>query len=121
MATIKPVWTEAVVIRADASLATSTTAAYDLDLDNLGADRYEVQIDIDIGSSTGCRVDIFGSPDSGTTDDTTALMSYTVAADDIRTLVLEGAFRVVSVTNEDGSNAVTGVEINGAWRQWNST
>ena len=121
MATITPLWTENVSIRSAATLAASGTATHDVDLDNLGADRYDIQVDITIGSSSGVTVEIFGSPDSGTTDDTTALMSYTVDASDRRTLVVTGPYRQVKLTNDDGTNATGNIAIIGAWRNWDST
>ena len=120
MATISPTWTENVSVRSAATLAAGTTATHDIDLDNLGADRSDVQIDITIGSSSGVTVKIFGSPDSGTTDDTTALVSYTVAANDRRTIALTGPYRQISLTNDDGSNATGNIAIDHAWRQWTS-
>lgn len=121
MATIKPVWTENVSVRSAATLAAGGTATHDIDLDNLGADRSDVQIDITIGSSSGVTVEVFGSPDSGTTDDTTPLMSYTVDVSDRRTLVLTGPYRQIKLTNNDGSNATGNIAIDHAWRQWDST
>jgi len=121
MATIKPVWTENVSVRSAATLAAGATATHDIDLDNLGADLSEVQIDIAIGSASSVTVEIFGSPDSGTTDDTTALLSYTVDANDRRTLQLGGAYRQIKLTNDDGSNATGNITIIHAWRQWDST
>ncbi len=120
MATISPSWTENVSVRSAATLAASGTATHDIDLDNLGADRSDVQIDITIGSSSGVTVEIFGSPDDGTTDDTTALLTYTVAANDRRTLVLTGAYRQIKLTNDDGANATGNIAIKHAWRQWTS-
>lgn len=120
MATIKPVWTENVSVRSAATLASAGTATHDIDLDNLGADRSDVQIDIIIGSSSGVTVEVFGSPDSGTTDDTLALLTYTVAANDRRTLRLTGAYRQIKLTNNDGSNATGNITIIHAWRNWNS-
>lgn len=121
MATIAPTWTENVSIRSAATLAASGTAGYDLDLDNLGADLYEVQIDITIGSASGVVVEVFGSPDSGTTDDDVPLVTYTATASEVRTLTLSGAHRRVVLTNLDGSNATGNIAIKGAWRQWTST
>lgn len=120
MATISPSWTEAVVLRSAATLAASGTATYDIDLDTLGADRSDIQVNITIGSSSGVTVEIFGSPDSGTTDDTTALVSYTVSANDIRTITVTGAYRQIKLTNNDGSNATGNISIQHAWRQWTS-
>lgn len=120
MATISPNWTEAVSLRAAATLAASGTATNDIDLDTLGADRSEVQVDITIGSSTGVTVEVFGSTDSGTTDDTTPLLAYTVAANDRRTLILTGAYRQIKLTNNDGTNATGNIGIDHAWRQWTS-
>ena len=120
MATISPTWTENISVRSAATLAAAASATHDIDLDNLGADRSDVQIDIIVGSSSGVTVEIFGSPDSGTTDDTTPLMSYTVSADDRRTLTLTGAYRQIKLTNNDGSNATGNITIIHAWRQWSS-
>ena len=120
MATISSSWTENVSVRSAATIAAGATATHDIDLDTLGADLSEVQIDITIGSSSGVTVEIFGSPDSGVTDDTTALVSYTVAASDRRTIALTGAYRQVKLTNNDGSNATGNIAIIHAWRQWTS-
>ena len=120
MATISPSWTENVSVRSAATISAGATATHDIDLDTLGADLSETQIDITIGSSSGVTVEIFGSPDSGTTDDTTALVSYTVAANDRRSLSLTGAYRQIKLTNDDGSNATGNIAIIHAWRQWTS-
>lgn len=116
MATIKPNWTENVSLRSAAPLAASGTSPHDIDLDNLGADRADAQIDISIGSSSGVTVEIAGSPDSGTTNDTTPLLSYTVAANDRRTLTLTGAYRQINLTNNDDINATGNIAIIYAWR-----
>ena len=118
MATITATWTEAVEGRAAATISAGATATIDIDLDNLGADRADAQIGITIGSASSVTVNVFGSPDSGTTDDTTALISYTVTANDRRTIVLDGAFRQISITNNDGSNATGNVSVYYAWRTW---
>lgn len=121
MATITATWTEGVSLRSAATIAASGTATADVDLDNLGADRADVQIDITIGTSSGVTVEVFGSPDSGTTDDTTPLLSYTVSANDRRTIVLTGAYRQIKWTNNDGSNATGNIAADYAWRNWTST
>lgn len=121
MATIKPVWTEGVSIRSAATLAAAATAGYDLDLDTLGADAYEVQINITIGSSSGVTVEVFGSANSGTVDDDVPIVAYTTGTTEIRTLRLAGAHRRLLLTNDDGSNATGNISILGAWRQWDST
>lgn len=120
MATISPSWTENVTGRSAATIGTGATATVDIDLDNLGADRADVQVDITIGSASSVTVSVFGSPDSGTTDDTTGLMEYTVSANDRRTLILTGNHRQISITNNDGSNATGNVAVIYAWRQWTS-
>lgn len=120
MATIKPVWTENVSVRSAATLAASGTATHDIDLNTLGADRSDVQIDIVIGSSTGVTVEIFGSPDSGTTDDTTPIVTYLTDANDRRTITLTGPYRQIKLTNNDGSNATGNITIVHAWRNWSS-
>lgn len=121
MAKITADWTEDVELRAAATLAAGATATHDIDLDNLGADRVDVQIDIVLGSSSGVTVEIYGSPDSGTTDDTEPLVAYTVSANDRRTIQLTGAFRQISLTEDGGSNATGNITIKYAWRQWDST
>jgi hypothetical protein len=65
-------------------------------------------------------VNVLGSPNSGTTDDTTAMLSYTVAANDRRMLRLSGAHRQIQLVNNDGGNATGNIAIIYAWRQWTS-
>lgn len=121
MAIIKPVWTRNVVLRTAATLAAGTTSLHDIDLNNLGADLAEPQIDIIKGSASSITVEFFASPDDGTTDDTTPLFEYTVSADDRRTIPITGAYRQIALTNNDGSNATGNIAIIYAWRQWDST
>ena len=120
MATISPSWTEAVSVRTAATLAASTTSPHNIDLAALGADRSDVQIDIIIGDASGVLVEIVGSPDSGTTEDTTALLSYVVTANDRRTLIMTGAYRRIKLTNQDATDATGNIAIQHAWRQWTS-
>lgn len=122
MATIKPTWTENVENRASATLAAGTSDTNDIDLDTLGADLCDVQVNLVIGSSTGITVEVFGSPDSGTIDDTVPVLSFTMTATDKRSFKLAGmAYAAIKVTNDDGSNATGVLAIKFAWRQWNST
>lgn len=120
MVTTSPSWTEGVSLRAAATLGAGASATHDIDLDTLGADAVEAQISITKGSASSITVNIFGSPDSGTTDDTTPMLTYTVTADDRRTLRLSGAYRQIQLVNNDGSNATGNIAITYAWRQWTS-
>ncbi len=120
MATITATWTENVTLRAAATLAAAGVATHDIDLATNGYDRVDVQVDVVIGSSTGVTVRVYGSPDSGTTVDDQPLLVYSISADDTRTLVLTGAYRQISLTNDDGTNATGNITILYAGRKWTS-
>jgi len=119
MATGKPTWTEAVSIRSAATLAAAGTAGYDIDMDTLGADASKLQINLTIGSSSGITVEIFDSPDSGTTDDDVPVITFQMTASGIKSITIKDTphYRVL-VTNDDGSNATGNLAIQHAWRQW---
>ena len=120
MATISPTWTENVAVRASATLASGASDTNDIDLDNLSADRSDIQVNITIGSASSVTVEFFGSSDSGTTDDTTPLHSYVVTVNDTRTISMTGPYVAVKLTNNDGGNATGNIVIDHAWRQWTS-
>jgi hypothetical protein len=122
MATISPSWTENVSVRASANLGAGASDTNSIDLANLGADLSVVQVDIDIGSSSGVTVEFFSDSNSGSKADTTPILSYTVDSDDIRSIPIYGhPYIDVKVTNDDGSNAVTDITIVHSWRQWTSS
>lgn len=121
---ISPVWTENQPVswtgrNGSNGIDAGASASFPIDLANLGADRAEVQLDIIISNADSVTVQVLGSADSGTTDDTTVLEAYTVSANDRRTIILTGAFRRIKVTNNDGASDATGVvSALFAWRNW---
>jgi hypothetical protein len=120
MATISPSWTENVSVRTASTTAGSTTdASVDIDLDNLGADRTDIQITSVAGASPTVTFNFFGSSNSGTTDDDTPLMSYTITASETRTVSFTGPYVAIQVVNNSAS-ATGNITIIHAWRQWTS-
>lgn len=121
MATIVAAWVQSIASRVAATIAAGATEVIDVDLATAGYDLFELQLDIVIGSASSVTVSVYGSADTGTTDDITALQTYSVIANDRRTLFLSGAHRQVSITNDDGSNATGNISALGAGRSWFST
>lgn len=125
MATITATWTENQSLRASGSLAAGASESNSIDVNDDatvgGADTVVIQVSITIGSSTSATVEVFGSADSGATTDTFPVDSYEVSADDVRTVTIpDYPYITVTVTNNDGTNAVTDLTIIYAARQWNS-
>ena len=121
MATTTAKWTENLTLRAAATLAAGATEGHDLDLDANGYDTVTLQFNIAHGSSAGVTVNLFSSPDSGTTDDNESLAGgfTTDGTDVIKTVVVMAhAFVRVSITNDDGTNATGSISILYAGRQW---
>lgn len=123
MAITKPTWTENQTLRSSATLAASGTDTNDIDLDTNGYDLVVVQFNITIGSSSGVTIEIFSSPDSGTTEDNESLAGgFTADADVIKTITVMGhPYIAVKITNNDGSNATGNIEILYAGRQWTTS
>ena len=126
MATIKPVWTENVNLHSSAALAFGASVTDDIDLDTLGADAIAIVIEIVFGSTPdgNVLVEIFGSSNSGTDDDTEPITSFTIeeaaSGTKRKTIVLKDlAYVAVKVTNNDSADSVT-YEAWHAWRQWSS-
>lgn len=124
MATIKPVWTENVSLRASATLGNGVSETNDIDLATLGADLVDITIDIVFGGSPDddVLVEIFVSTDSGGEDDTVAAQSFVIekatGATVRRSIVVAArAYVAVKVTNNDSTDDVT-FEAHYAWRQW---
>ena len=126
MSTIKPVWTENVNLHTSGTVAAGASATDDIDLDNLGADRVDVTVEIVFGASpdNDVLVEVFGSNNGGTDDDTEPLMSFAIAsaasATKRKTFSVTGAYRAIKVTNQDSADNVT-YDSWYAWRQWSST
>ena len=127
MATIKPVWTENVNLHTSGTIAAGASVTDDIDLDTLGADACAIVIEIVFGATpdNDVLVEIFGSSNSGTDDDTEPITAFTIAdtasTTKRKTIVLKDvAYIAVKVTNNDSADTVT-YEAWQAWRQWNST
>ena len=121
MATTTAKWAEGLTLRAAATLAAGATEGHDLDLDTAGYDTVTLQFNIAHSSSTGVTVNLFSSPDSGTTDDNQSLAGgfTTDGTDVIKTVVVMAHAHIrVSITNDDGSNATGNISILYAGRQW---
>jgi hypothetical protein len=130
MATTTAVWNEGNTLRSAATLSSGGTSTHDLDInDNAttgvkGADTIVLQFDITHSSSTGITVELFSSPDSGTTDDTESLAGgfSTDGTDVTKTVVVMGHPHIqVKLTNDDGSNATGNIAILYAARTWDTT
>ena len=126
MATIKPVWTENVNLHTSASLAFGASVTDDIDLDTLGADLCAIVIEIIFGATPDgdVLVEIFGSSDSGVSDDTEPLTSFIIpfaaSVTKLKTIVIKDmAYIAVKVTNNDSADSVT-YDSWHAWRQWSS-
>ena len=121
MAVTSPTWTENVTLRAAATLAAGATEGHDLDLDANGYDTVTLQFNIAHSLSAGVTVNLYSSPDSGTTDDDESLAGgfATDGTDVIKTVVVMAhAYIRVSITNDDGSNATGNISVLYAGRQW---
>jgi hypothetical protein len=120
MATITPSWTENQSGIASSSLTACVTKSFQIDVASLGFDLVTIQVGIDIGSAAGSTISFYASPDSGTTFDSRALVSYRVSTDDTRTIQLFGVpFVETRIVNNDGANDLVCSAIY-AGRQWSS-
>lgn len=123
MAVTTATWTENQTLRSAATLAASGTSTHDLDIDANGYDLVVLQFNITHSSSTGITVELFSSPDSGTTDDTESLAGGfgTSGTDVTKTVVVMGHPHIqVKLTNDDGANATGNISILYAGRKWNT-
>jgi hypothetical protein len=124
MATTKPVWNENQTLRSAATIAAGGTEGHDLDIDANGYDLVTLQFDIAHSSSSGVTVNLYSSPDSGTTDDNESLAGgfSTNGTDVIKTVVVMGHAHIrAEIVNDDGSNATGNIAILYAGRQWDTT
>lgn len=124
MATTTAVWTENQTLRSAATISAGGTETSDLDIDANGYDLVTLQFDITHASSSGVTVNLFSSPDSGTTDDNESLAGgfSTDGTDVVKTVVVMGHPHIqVSITNDDGSNATGNIAVLYAGRKWDTT
>ena len=124
MATTTPSWTENQTLRSAATLAAGATEGHDLDIAAAGYDLVVLQFNIAHSSSSGVTVNLYSSPDSGTTDDDVSLPGgfSTDGTDEIRTVTVMGHPHIrASITNDDGSNATGNISILYAGRKWDTT
>lgn len=114
MAKITADWTEAQTLHSSSSITAGSSATDDIDLDNLGAIAVMIQIEIIFGGTPDANVlvEILGSVDSGTQDDTEVLHSFTIedtaSATKRQSIVVHDvAYLAVRVTNNDTTDSVT--------------
>lgn len=120
MATITPTWTENQTGISSVSLTACVTSSFQLDIASNSYDLVTIQVAITIGSASGATISFYGSPDSGATFDTRALVSYRVSTNDTRTTQIFGMpFVETRVVNNDGVNQLTVAALY-AGRQWTS-
>ena len=126
MGSITPLWTENQSLAAfdDTSPADTVIAKTALDLANLSFDCVIIQLKITWHASATdyANVIIYGSPDSGTTDDTIALFSQRVSAVAGATTYISNVLQDIPFANiwvENQSNQEI-AEVSGkyAGRQW---
>jgi hypothetical protein len=114
MATISASWTENQSLQGAQTLNASSSDTDDIDLDTNGYVAVLIQWKGTFhGSATeGCTIEVFGSSDSGTSDDTIALCSRKVAVDagntvTVSILIENVPYIAVKRTNNDGSHSIT--------------
>lgn len=128
MAVTTAVWTENQTLRSAATITAGATETSDLDINDDatigGADTVVLQFDIAHSSSTGVTVNLFSSPDSGTTfDDVSLPGGFSTDGTDVQktVVVMAHPYIRVSITNDDGSNATGNIAILYAARKWDTT
>jgi len=126
MATITASWTEAVNLHTSASLAAAAAGTDDIDLDTAGYDAVLITIEIVFGASPdgNCLIEVFGSANSGTDDDTEPITSFslleaTSTTKRISFVIKDIPYIAVKVTNNDSTDNVT-YEAWYAGRKWSS-
>lgn len=108
-------WTENVNLHTSSSVSSGSSATDDIDLDNAGPyDMVAITIEIAFGGSPDgdVTVEIFGSTDSGTNDDTIAIIAASISEATSTTkratyIVENLPYIAVTVTNNDSTDAVT--------------
>jgi hypothetical protein len=124
MATTTATWNEGNTLRSAATIAAGGSDTNDLDIDTNGYDLVVLQFDITHSSSSGVTVELFSSPDSGTTEDDESLAGgfSTDGTDVVKTVVVMGhPYIAAKITNDDGSNATGNIAVLYAGRKWDTT
>lgn len=125
MTTITATWTENQdVAFSDESPADNVQSTANIDLATNGYDAILVQIDIDWHASATDYADInvYGSPDSGTTIDTTPLYSRRVEAlendPELISFLIEGVPYVRIEVDNQSNQEITDLQLLYAGRKW---
>lgn len=128
MATITAAWTEnqTDVDFADTTPADNVQTKADFDLASNGYDMLVVQLELDWHASATDYADInlYSSPDSGTTDDNVPLWTQRVDADAgnttyITIVIQDLAYAIIEFDNQTNQE-MTVIDINYAGRKWSS-
>lgn len=128
MATISPTWTEDITGTASSSVAAGASAAFEIDLDTLGADLADVTVLTrfnNAGNPDGDgEIEIFYSTDSGGQLDTEAAQTFTMelvtGSTKVKTISISHTpYARIKMNNNDSSADMTFAAWY-AWRQWTS-
>ena len=123
MAVTTATWSEGNTLRTAATIAAGGTETSDLDIDTNGFDTVVLQFDIAHSSSAGVTVNLYSSPDSGTTfDDESLAGGFSTDGTDVQktVVVMAHPYIRVSITNDDGSSATGNIAVLYAGRTWNT-
>ena len=114
MATFTPSWTTAQSLHVSSTVTDGSSETADLDLKVGGYYSALVQISVTVGTGTpdgDCTVEVLGSADDGTTDDTEPMQSYvlnfTATGTKIFSFVVEGIPYAAVKFSNDTSESVT--------------
>lgn len=128
MAEITVSWTENQTLQSAQTLSASSSDTDNIDLDANGFDQVLItwKGTFNVSATDGCTIEIFASPDSGTTEDTIPLYSIEVEVDAGNTVIISLAVKdvpyiAVKRTNNDSSYDITNETVLYAGRKWSST
>lgn len=114
MANFSSSWTENVNLHTSGTVAAAASATDDIDVAAGGYIGVKITIEIVFGSTPdgNCLVEVFGSADSGTNDDTIPLTSFTIEEATSTTkrapiTIMHQPYLAVKVTNNDTTDNVT--------------
>lgn len=127
MATITASWTENQSLQAAQTLNAAASDTDDIDIATAGYDAVLVQWigTFNASATAGATIEVFGSPDSGTNEDSIPLLSIPVAVSAGNTVkvsfTLEGVpYAAIKRTNVDATYAITNETVLYAGRKWAS-
>lgn len=120
-------WTENQTLQAAQTLSAASSDTDDIDLAANSADCVLVQWTGTFHSSatSGCTVVFYASPDSGTTEDTTALHSTEISCDAGNAVTVSWSFHAIPYlavkrTNDDSSQAISSETVRYAYGEYNA-